>query len=54
MQVAPAEAELLKAGKKDFDFEQDIVKIISAVSPVEDFKRMIAEKTEDLTDTAID
>ena len=39
---------------KEFDIDQDIVKKISQATPVVDFRKMINERSVDLTDSAIE
>mmetsp|Transcript_14544 Transcript_14544/g.12350 ORF Transcript_14544/g.12350 Transcript_14544/m.12350 type:complete len:132 (+) Transcript_14544:1636-2031(+) len=39
---------------KAFDIEDDIVRNISQANPIVDFRRMINEKAEDLTNSAIE
>ena len=55
---APSESSMVveKAGDKDkaFDIDKDIVRKISQANPIVDFRRMIHEKAEDLTDSAIE
>jgi len=40
--------------EKDFDIDKDIVRKISQANPIVDFRRMIHEKAEDLTNSAIE
>jgi len=51
-----SETASVAAGKeeKDLDIDKDIVRKISQATPVVDFRRMINEKAEDLTNSAIE
>ena len=51
-----SETSSVAAGKpeKDLDIDKDIVRKISQATPVVDFRRMINEKAEDLTNSAIE